>query len=482
MDLWNMTLPTSWHGNWAGHNAVVLGLGKSGFSVIDTLIELGVGVTAIAKKIEPETLDLAELIGATVLQGDSPELLANLKTSPDFAIVSPGFRPDHPMVKRLGDLGIAIYSDIDLAWRLRDKTQRVARWITVTGTNGKTTTSELAAHMLRTGGYRAVACGNIGNPILDMIRDPEGFDFLVVELSSFQLHYSHELVAEASVFLNFAEDHIDWHGSLESYFGAKAKIYHHTAQAIIFNEEDEKTFAAAKDAEVQDGARGVSFTLGIPARSMIGYVEEFLVDRAFLEERAEAALEIAEDADLARIGPITTQLRQNVAAATALVRAVGLPPGAVRQAISTFRLAPHRVQLVETVSGVSYIDDSKATNAHAAAGSLSSFEQVIWLVGGDLKGVDLSSLIEQQGPRLKSAVLIGADTSELERLFSEHLPQLPLSVMTGKTMAEVVEVAAQLAVSGDTVLLAPAAASIDQYRDYADRGNQFQDAVRRLIK
>lgn len=477
-----MTLLTSWHGNWAGQNAVVLGLGKSGFSVIDTLIELGVKVTAIAKKIEPETLDLAELIGASVLQGDSPELLNSLDSVPDFAIVSPGFRPDHPLVQRLGDLGIAVYSDIDLAWRLKDKNKAVAKWITITGTNGKTTTSELVAHMLRTGGYKAVACGNIGNPILDMIRDPEGFDFLVVELSSFQLHYSHELVAEASAFLNFAEDHLDWHGSLNSYFAAKAKIFHHTAQAIIFNEEDERTFAAAKEAEVQDGARGVSFTLGIPARSMVGYVEEFLVDRAFLEERAEAALEIAEESDLATIGPVTTQLRQNVAAATALVRTVGLPPAVIKQAISTFRLAPHRVQLVEVIAGVSFIDDSKATNAHAAAGSLSSFESVIWLVGGDLKGVDVSSLIKKHAPRLKSAVLIGADTSELERLFSEHLPQLPLSVMTGKAMAEVVEVAAQLAVSGDTVLLAPAAASMDQFRDYADRGNQFQDAVRRLIR
>lgn len=475
-----MTLPTSWHANWTGLNAVVLGLGKSGFSVVDTLIELGVTVTAIAKSVEPETLDLAELIGATVLQGDSPELLANLGKTPDFAIVSPGFRPNHPLVKGLGDLGVALYSDIDLAWRLKDKTEVVAKWITITGTNGKTTTSELVAHMLRTGGSRAVACGNIGNPILDMIRDPQGFDYLVVELSSFQLHYSHEVSAEASAFLNFAEDHLDWHGSLDSYFVSKSKIFQNTAQAIIFNEEDERTFAAAKGAEVQDGARGVSFTLGIPARSMVGYVEEFLVDRAFLEERAEAALEIAEESDLAKIGPVTTQLRQNVAAATALVRAVGLPPAVIKQAISTFRLAPHRVQLVEVIAGVSFIDDSKATNAHAAAGSLASFDRVIWLVGGDLKGVDLSSLIKKHGSRLRAAVLLGADTSELERLFSELLPQLPLIVMTGKTMAEVVEVAAQLAVEGDTVLLAPAAASMDQYRDYADRGNQFQAAVRGL--
>lgn len=477
-----MTLPTSWHGDWAGSVAVVLGLGKSGFSVVDTLIELGVSVSAIAKTIDPETLDLAELIGAKVYQGDAPELLDQLESIPQFAVVSPGFSPSHPLVEKLIAKQIPIYSDIDLAFRLRDKTARVAKWLTVTGTNGKTTTTELVAHMLRTGGFKAVACGNIGNPILDMIRDPEGFDYLVVELSSFQLHYSHEFQAEASAFLNFADDHLDWHGSAENYFAAKSKVYAQTARAIVFNEQDKKTLAAAQAAEVQEGTRGVSFTLGIPARSMVGYVEEFLVDRAFLEERAEAALEIADDSDLAQIGPITPQLRQNVAAATALVRAVGLAPVVIKQAIASFRLSPHRVQLVDVVNGVRFIDDSKATNAHAAAGSLASFQSVIWLVGGQLKGVDISKLLTEYAKSLKAAVLLGAETSDLERLFSELLPELPLRVMTGKSMAEVVEVAAQLAEFGDTVLLAPAAASMDQYRDYQDRGNQFQSAVRELAK
>ena len=472
-----MSLPASWHGNWSGLNALVLGLGKSGFSVADTLIELGVKVTVIAKQADPETLDLAELIGATVLQGDEPALLDSVSTKLDFAVVSPGFRPSHPLVLALQETGVELLTDIDLAWALRDKTPRVAKWLTITGTNGKTTTSELLAHMLRTGGYRAVACGNIGNPILDMIRDPEGFDYLVVELSSFQLHYSHPVNAEASAFLNFAEDHLDWHGGVEDYFAAKSKIFSQSSAAIIFNEQDKRTFEAAQQAEVLEGARGVSFTLGIPARSMVGYVEEFLVDRAFLAERAEAALEIAETSDLEKIGEVTQQLRQNVAAATAMARAVDLPPVVIKHAISTFKLSPHRVQLIAERAGVRYIDDSKATNAHAAAGSLSSFDSVVWIVGGLLKGVDISALITTHSKRLKSAILIGADTSELERLFSELLPSLPLRVMTGKPMSQAVKVAAEMAAAGDTVLLAPAAASMDQYRDYVDRGEQFQAAV-----
>jgi UDP-N-acetylmuramoylalanine--D-glutamate ligase len=476
-----MMLPTSWHGQWSGLKAVVLGLGKSGFSVVDTLVELSVETVAIAKQVDPQTKDLAEVIGARVILGDDAGQLANVGFEPDFVVVSPGFPPSQELVQAFQAKDIPLISDIDLAWRLRDKTSKVADWITVTGTNGKTTTTELTAHMLRAGGFRAVACGNIGNPILDMIRDPEGFDYLVVELSSFQLHYSHSLEAVASAFLNFAEDHIDWHGSLESYFTAKSKIFTHTQRAIVFNEEDRRTFEAAEAAEVIEGARGVSFTLGIPAKSMIGYVEEFLVDRAFLEERAEAALEIASDDDLKEVGELTLQLKQNVAAATALVRAVDLNPSVIKHAISTFRLAPHRVQFVAEKDGVKFIDDSKATNAHAAKGSLASFDSVIWIVGGLLKGVDISPLVVASAKKLKAAVVIGADTSELERLFSEKLPDLPLRVMTGKPMSQAVMVATELASSGDTVLLAPAAASMDQYRDYADRGEQFQKAVREQL-
>ena len=472
-----MTLPSSWHADWSGLKAVVLGLGKSGFSVVDTLIELGVTTTAIAGKVDDQIRELTEVIGGEIVLGESAELIANLG-SVDFAVVSPGYRPDHPQVLELGKRGIEIYTDVDLAYRLRDKTARVSRWITITGTNGKTTTTELTAHILRTSGLRAIACGNIGNPILDAIRDPEGFDFLVVELSSFQLHYGHPLSAEASAFLNFAEDHLDWHGSEQAYFESKAKIYSLTQKAIVFNEQDKKTLAAAEQADVIEGARAVSFTLGIPARSMIGYVEEFLVDRAFLDERADAALEIAQDSDLEKIGPLTNQLRQNVAAATALARAVDVPAGVIKHAIATFELAPHRVQLVLEKDGIRFVDDSKATNAHAANASLSSFDSVIWLVGGLLKGVDISPLITEHASRLKAAVIIGKDTNELTELFSKLLPTLPLRVLTGETMSEAVKAAIEIAQTGDTVLLAPAAASMDQYRDYTDRGNQFQQAVR----
>ena len=471
----------SWHDDWAGLHVAVLGLGKSGFSVADTLCELGADVTVFAQSANQQFTELLDVIGAKLVLSDSTASLEELKQI-DFAVVSPGFAPDHPAIRWLSQSGIPMLTDIDLAWRLRDKTEKVAKWITITGTNGKTTTTELVTYMLQVAGYRAVSCGNIGNPILDAIRDPEGFDFLVVEVSSFQLHYSGELNPVASAFLNLAPDHIDWHGSEQAYFQAKAKVFQGTEVAIVYNAADEKTLEAAEAADVVEGCRAVAFTTAMPSVSMVGYVEEFLVDRAFISDRYSAALEIADDSDLEAIGVLSDHLRANVAAATALARSVEVAPELIKQAISSFKLSPHRIQKVLEHGGVLFVDDSKATNAHAANASLSSFESIVWIVGGLLKGVDLTPLILEQGSKLKAAVLIGADTLEIEGLFANLLPNLPVRVISGESvMEQAVASALELASSGDTVLLAPAAASMDQFKDYADRGNQFQAEVRRQV-
>ncbi len=472
----------SWHDNWAGLHVAVLGLGKSGFSVADTLCELGAEVTVFAQSANPQFTELLDVIGAKLVLSDSATSLAELGQI-DFAVVSPGFAPSHPTVQWLAQSGIPMLTDIDLAWRLRDKTGKVAKWVTITGTNGKTTTTELVTHMLQTSGFRAVSCGNIGNPILDAIRDPEGFAFLVVEISSFQLHYSGDLNPVASAFLNLAPDHIDWHGSEEAYFAAKAKVYEGTEVAIVYNAADAKTLEAAESADVVEGCRAVAFTTGMPSVSMVGYVEEFLVDRAFITDRYSAALEIAQDSDIAQIGVLSDHLRANVAAATALARAVGVEPAVIREAITSFQLSPHRIQKVLDYEGVVFVDDSKATNAHAANASLASFDSIVWIVGGLLKGVDPTPLLLDHGAKLKAAVVIGADTLELEGLFANLLPNLPVRVISGeRVMEQAVAAAVEFASPGDTVLLAPAAASMDQFQDYADRGNQFQAEVLRQVK
>ncbi len=471
----------SWHDDWAGLHVAVLGLGKSGFSVADTLCELGAEVTVFAQSANPQFTELLEVIGAKLVLSDSADSLQAMGKI-DLAVVSPGFAPNHPSIQWLAQSGIPMLTDIDLAWRLRDKTDRVAKWITITGTNGKTTTTELVTHMLQTAGFRAVSCGNIGNPILDAIRDPKGFDFLVVEISSFQLHYSGDLNPVASAFLNLAPDHIDWHGSEQAYFQAKAKVYQGTEVAIVYNAADAKTLEAAEAADVVEGCRAVAFTTSMPSVSMVGYVEEFLVDRAFITDRYSAALEIAEDSDLAEIGVLSDHLRANVAAATALARAVGVEPAQIKRAIASFELSPHRIQKVLEKDGVLFIDDSKATNAHAANASLASFDSIVWIVGGLLKGVDPSPLLLEHGSKLKAAVVIGADTLELEGLFAKLLPNLPVRVVSGeRVMEQAVTSALEFASPGDTVLLAPAAASMDQFQDYADRGNQFQAEVRRQV-
>jgi UDP-N-acetylmuramoylalanine--D-glutamate ligase len=475
-----MTLPSSWHTDWSKLSAVVLGLGRSGFSVVDTLVELGVKTVAIGKEADPKLIELTEVIGSEFLQTEDPEVLAKLGKL-DFAVVSPGFNPRHPLVQQLSRLSIPILTDIDLAWRLRDKTSRIAQWIVVTGTNGKTTTSELTSAMLSSDGLRSVACGNIGFPILDAIRDPDGFDFLVVELSSFQLHYLGAIEPLASAFLNFAEDHYDWHDGEANYFAAKSKIYTGTTTAIVFNEQDKRTFEAAQAADVKEGCRGVSFSLFSPQRSSVGFVEDVLVDRAFLDNRANEALEIATLDEIKNIAEPSPQLLANIAAATALARAAGVSTGAIRKAITTFKLAPHRNQLIAEIDGIRFVNDSKATNPHAADSSLRGYESIVWIVGGLLKGTSPRQLIEAHSPKLRGVVIIGKDTEELERLFSEGLAGLPVRVISGeRVMQQAVSAARELAMPGDVVLLAPAAASMDQFLDYADRGNQFIAAVEEL--
>ncbi len=478
----------SWRSDWRGLKVAVLGLGVSGFSVADTLAELGADLLVLAEKAEPELTDILDVLEVRHLSGTvstplEPTALndALVEFMPEIIITSPGLTPNNPMILWAKTKDIPVWIDIELAWRLRDKSGKVADWLVVTGTNGKTTTSQLLEAMLLQSGQRAIACGNIGVPILDAIRDPLGYDCLVVELSSFQLHYLGQISPVASAVLNLADDHLDWHGNFDAYRDAKAKVYENTSLACVYNVNDSATEALVENAEVIEGARAIGFTTGIPSRSQVGFVEDILCDRAFVENRAESALEIATLDDLSQIGVLTPHLMANVAAATAMARAVGVTPEAIRSAIRGFRLDAHRIELIAESDGVRWVDDSKATNPHAAAASLSSFDKVIWIVGGLLKGVDLSDLVDRFKDRLSAAVVIGAQRNSVIEALQQNAPGLlvveiaesdPNAVMQAAVVA-----AKKLAKPGDTVLLAPAAASMDQFRDYAHRGEAFAEAV-----
>jgi UDP-N-acetylmuramoylalanine--D-glutamate ligase len=475
---------SSWHADWSQTSVAVIGLAKTGFSVADTLHELGAKVLIVADSCSAEILDIVGVLGIKNVIGSLAEQqLAISEFSPDVIVVSPGVPPTNALVASAIEKSIPLWGDVDLAWRLRDRFDNRQEWICVTGTNGKTTVVELTEAMLLASGVKAVACGNIGKPILDCIRDPAEFEVLVVELSSFQLHYLNYIEPFSAACLNIANDHLDWHGSFEAYRFSKERIYEGTKVACIYNLEDTATEHMVQVATVNEGARAIGFGLGTPKPSNVGYVDEFLVDRAFLDQRADSALEISSFEDFHGLGVLTPHLLSNIAAATALARSFGVPPAACREALRNFRVSSHRIELVLEHAGVRYINDSKATNAHAASASLSSFESVVWILGGQLKGVDISDLISKFAKRLRAAVVIGVERKQIVDTFSLLAPEVPVFEISDgeEVMQRAVDIASNSAESGDVVLLAPAAASMDQFDSYQDRGKRFAEAASKLV-
>jgi UDP-N-acetylmuramoylalanine--D-glutamate ligase len=481
----------SWHARWRGLKVLVLGLGVTGFAAADTLAELGADVLVAAEKASQERRGILDAIGVRLYQGDLKPVPAPLVDfAPDVIIASPGFHPDHDLFVWAERHAIPVWGDIDLAWRLRDKAGRSADWIAVTGTDGKTTTVQLAADMVRRAGHRVAACGNIGVPVLDAVRDPQGFDVLVVELSSYQLYWTHrhsagELSPYASVCLNVAPDHLDWHGSFEAYMAAKARVYENTRVACVYNKADVNTETMVRDADVVEGARAIGFGLGVPGPSDFGIVDGVVCDRAFLDDRADRALEITTVAELARHDLAAPHILEDVLAAAALARAYGVAPGVIRETLAGFQVDAHRIQTLAEKDGVRWVDDSKATNPHAAGAALGAYDSIVWVVGGALKGVDVAPLVERHAARLRAAVILGEDRSALRAAFQRHAPALPVfeveAADTEEIMRLAVRYAGRSARPGDTVLLAPAAASTDQFSDYAQRGRLFALAVERFM-
>ncbi|HLP22927.1 MAG TPA: UDP-N-acetylmuramoyl-L-alanine--D-glutamate ligase [Microbacteriaceae bacterium] len=478
---------TSWNADWRGLRVAVLGAGSTGFAAADTLVELGADVTVFTQSADSDRAVILGVLGIELVVDPMVSVPEQLEQfAPELIVTSPGFHPDHPVHEWARANGVAIWGDIELAWRVRDKVSGEAEWILVTGTNGKTTTTQLTAHFLAADGKRVAPCGNIGVPVLDAVRDPSGFDVFVVELSSYQLHTlplegPGAIVPWATVCLNVAHDHIDWHGSFEAYTAAKAKVYNNTKVACVYNRTDEVTMHMVEDAEVIEGARAVSFGLDVPGRSDFGIVDGILCDRAFLEDRANTALELITIDELIALDLAAPHIVQNILAAAALARSLDVSNSTIHRALGEFRLDSHRIRTVALVDGIRWVDDSKATNPHAANASLRSFEHVVWVVGGLLKGVDLGMLVELHKSRLRAAIVIGAERSDVLAAFERHAPEVPVIEIDGtdtqSVMPRVVAEAAGIAVSGDTVLLAPAAASMDQFSDYADRGEKFSQAV-----
>jgi UDP-N-acetylmuramoylalanine--D-glutamate ligase len=382
------------------------------------------------------------------------------------------------------DLPVLVVADpratagVIAAW-LHNEPMRDMFSVGVTGTNGKTTTVEMAAAMLRASGISAIACGNVGLTVIESVESLEKYEVLVIELSSFQLHWMYEATFVAVAILNIAQDHVDWHGGFEEYAQAKMSILDR-ASTGIFNGDDAQVVSRAAHWQ----GRKIFFSLDTPGPGEIGVVEELLVDRAFVSDPQEAAM-IAEVVD---VTPTVPHNVANALAAAGLARAVGVSHKAIQLALKEFKPGRHRIENIFSQDDINWIDDSKATNPHAAAASLLATLSAIWIAGGLAKGAEMAELIARCKSRIKVAILIGTDRELIAAQLRAQAPHVELVLVDAPAaysrggddnslMAEVVKAAKERAVAGDTVLLAPACASMDQFLSYADRGDRFARAV-----
>lgn len=482
----------------SGKRVTVAGLGVSGIPAAKVLHGLGAHVTVVndgdderARAQAAELADWAAARSASDTGGGGRRAggisvrLGDGDTLPDgteLIVTAPGWRPDKPLFAAAEKAGVEVWGDVELAWRLRETVsgRAPAPWLAVTGTNGKTTTVRMLAAILEAAGLKTAAVGNIGVSLLDAVLGDEEYDVLAVELSSYQLHWAPSLRAHSAAVLNLAPDHLDWHGSMAAYATDKGRIYEGNEIACVYNVADPATEDLVRAADVVEGCRAIGFTLGTPGPSQLGVVDGILVDRAFVEDRHQQAQELAEVSDVSPPAPHNVA---NALAAAALARAYGVPASAVRDGLRAFRPDPHRIEKVADVAEVAYVDDSKATNTHAAEASLAAYDPIVWIAGGLAKGAAFDELAARAADRLRAVVLMGADRALIAAALARHAPDVPVVDLdrtdTGAMMAAVRE-AARLAEPGDTVLLAPACASMDMFANYNKRGEAFAAAVRTL--
>jgi UDP-N-acetylmuramoylalanine--D-glutamate ligase len=438
----------------AGRHVLVVGAGVTGKSVVAALLELGARVTVTA------TDPAADLSGMP----DGVETAPGLTAPPegiDLVVTSPGLPPTTPL---LTDADVEVIGEVELAWRIGQTLPNPPAWLAVTGTDGKTTTVGMLESILLASGAKAVACGNIGLPVIDAVLG--GYDALAVELSSYQLHWQSSMRADAAAVLNIAEDHLAWHGSMAAYVQDKGRIYR-GAKLAVYNADDVETERLAGDSPEK-----VSFTLGTPAPGQFGVTDGWLVHGDLL---------LVPVAEVRPMGPHNVA---NALAAAALARAYGVTPEDVRAGLNAFTPPAHRVELIADDHGVRYVNDSKATNAHSTQSSLGAFEKVVWIAGGLLHGAQVDDLVAETADRLRGVVLIGADQDVFATALARHAPDVPVHrVRSGDDdpMLTAVRAANAMATPGDVVLLAPAAKSHDLFASYLHRGTAFAEAVRDVL-
>lgn len=473
--------------DWQHLEIAIVGLGSSGKAAVEALERLG----AKLRLYDENPQSLADMLKRYPQIEKTVPLSAQaiaqdiLETNPNIVVVSPGIPGHHPLYQ-VGIPPEKIWSEVELAWQLQNSIGNPeCKWLCVTGTNGKTTTVGLVASILAANGEKAAAVGNIGQPVVLAAASGE-YETLAVELSSFQLYTTHSVAPEASICLNLGEDHLDWHGTFAEYQAAKAKVYENTKTAAVYNAAHSQTLEQVLNADVQEGCRAVGIITGVPDIWQVGVVEDLIVDRAFVPNPRKNAEAIANFADIQSFTgsslPLTTI--EDVLAAVALTRAHGVEAEAIATGIRSYKPAPHRRAIVGRAMDVTWIDDSKATNAHAAAASLRgcAAQSVVWIAGGDGKGQVFSDLVREVAPVLRGVVLIGKERKAFRTALEQNAPQVPVTELEDhpEIMVSAVHEAVALSRPGDEVILAPACASWDQFKNYQERGEIFTNAILEL--
>lgn len=442
-------------------HALVVGLGASGRAAARALREAGVGVILVDDDPHHPAARELEADGVQLDLGRAP--VEALTDEVGLVVPSPGVPERAPVLRQAAARGVPIWSEPELGMRLYPH-----RLLAVTGTNGKTSTTELTVAMLAAGGVPVAACGNIGRPVTEAAAEEPPETVLVAELSSFQLRFVSSLRAEVGALLNIAPDHLDWHGDLDAYGRAKARIW--AAQTVndwaVANQDDATTLRLREEAAGHpaafSGVRSVPVGVGREGDELIlrGASGERTVVVEIDELRSDAPHHVA-----------------NVAAAACIALLAGTDLDGVRRAARAFSPGPHRLETVATAAGVSFVNDSKATNLHAAAAALQAFDAILWIAGGLAKGVDLGPLGDHLD-HVRAGFFIGTAAEELTGICrTRGVPAEPAGDLDAAVAA-----AYAMARPGDTILLAPACASFDQFRDYAERGERFRAAAQRVVQ
>ena len=435
--------------------ALVYGLGVAGEAVARQLVRRGVDVVTADDKPTPRTRELAERLGVQLVEAPDEDVLSALVAAADLVLPAPPVPVHHPVHRLAEAFGKPVRSEFALA----------AEWapigldiVAITGTNGKTTVTTLVTDMLLESGRKAVAAGNNDLPLVDAL-DLE-LDVVVVEASSFRLVNAGEFRPCVAAWLNIAEDHLDWHGSMDDYQAAKARIWANQTDddLALVNADDPVVMAEARRAP----ARTQTFGLG---------------DADWHWDAADGTLRDPEGAvivDAARMARALPHDISNALAACGAAVAAGATHAACASVLASFRGLPHRVTLVGDAGGVRYYDDSKATTPASVVTALRAFDSSVLIAGGRNKGLDLSPL-RDEASRVRAVVAIGEAAPDVQRVFEGVRP-----VVTAASMDAAVTAARDLAQPGDVVLLSPGCASYDWYKNYAERGDDFARAAREL--